>query len=52
MPTLEIEQQMTDEERFSLLISVMGANTINPARDQRIPAGVPNLMGLVGATSE
>jgi beta-glucosidase-like glycosyl hydrolase len=34
------EQQMTDDERFSLLISVMGANTVNPMRDKRIPEGV------------
>ena len=30
-------EQMTDEERFSLLISVMGAFPFNPARDERIP---------------
>ena len=39
------EQQMTDDERFSLLISVMGANPITPVRDQRIPAGVPMSAG-------
>ena len=33
---------MTDEERFSLLISVMGANSINPTRDPRIPDGTPD----------
>ena len=38
---LETEQQMTDDERFSLLISVMGANTINPVADKRIPEAVP-----------
>jgi beta-glucosidase len=42
---LETEQQMTDDERFSLLISVMGANPITPVRDQRIPAGVPMSAG-------
>ena len=31
---------MTDEERFSLLISVMGVDTDNPMRDKRIPEGV------------
>lgn len=31
---------MTDEERFSLLISIMGVNTVDPVRDKRIPEGV------------
>jgi beta-glucosidase len=31
---------MTDDERLSLLISVMGANIVNPVRDKRIPQGV------------
>jgi hypothetical protein len=35
------EQQMTDDERFSLLISVMGRNIFNPVRDKRIPDEVP-----------
>src|SRR5262245_29270277 len=34
------EQQMTDEERFSLLVSVIGVNTVNTTRDKRIPEGV------------
>lgn len=34
------EREMTDAERFSLLVSVMGANSFLPARDKRIPAGV------------
>jgi hypothetical protein len=42
---LESEQKMTDDERFSLLISVLGANTINPVRDKRIPEGVPMSAG-------
>jgi beta-glucosidase len=42
---LETEQQMTDDERFSLLISVMGSNPITPVRDKRIPAGVPMSAG-------
>jgi len=41
----ETEQQMTDDERFSLLISVMGAHTLNPVRDTRIPEGVPMSAG-------
>jgi beta-glucosidase len=43
----ETEQQMTDEERFSLLVSVMGANIFNPVRDERIPDGVPMSAGYV-----
>jgi beta-glucosidase len=31
----EIEAQLTDDERFSLLISVMGAGAMNLARDPR-----------------
>ena len=38
---------MTDEERFSLLVSVMGANIFNPVRDERIPDGVPMSAGYV-----
>ncbi len=34
------EQRMTDDERFSLLVSVMGANSVLPVRDPRIPPGV------------
>ncbi|HEX8032293.1 MAG TPA: beta-glucosidase [Ktedonobacterales bacterium] len=43
----EIEQQMTDEERFSLLVSVMGTNSVVPVRDERIPQGVPMSAGYV-----
>lgn len=32
------EAQMTDDERFSLLISVIGARTDSPDRDERIPS--------------
>ncbi|MBV9206104.1 MAG: glycoside hydrolase family 3 protein [Actinobacteria bacterium] len=39
------EQQMTDEERFSLLISVMGASSFAPVRDERIPEGIPMSAG-------
>jgi beta-glucosidase len=35
------ELQMTEDERFSLLISVLGRNTFNPVRDKRIPDEVP-----------
>ena len=35
----ETEAKMTDEERFSLLVSVMGTNTWILKRDPRIPEG-------------
>ncbi|HZU48454.1 MAG TPA: glycoside hydrolase family 3 C-terminal domain-containing protein [Mycobacterium sp.] len=38
---------MTDDERFSLLVSVMGANEMLPVRDERIPADVPMSAGYV-----
>jgi beta-glucosidase len=37
----ETEAQMTDEERFSLLVSMMGTNDVVRERDERIPEGVP-----------
>ena len=43
----ETEQQMTDEERFSLLVSVMGTNPVLPVRDERIPADAPMSAGYV-----
>jgi beta-glucosidase len=43
----EIEEQMTDDERFSLLVSVMGVNDVVTARDDRIPAGTPMSAGYV-----
>ncbi len=43
----EIEAEMTDDERFSLLASVMGANELLPVRDERIPADVPMSAGYV-----
>jgi beta-glucosidase len=43
----EIEQQMTDDERFSLLVSVMGKNDVIPVRDDRIPEGTPMSAGYV-----
>lgn len=39
------ERQMTDEERFSLLISVMGVSPSFPVRDKRIPQGVAMSVG-------
>jgi beta-glucosidase len=38
---------MTDDERFSLLVSVMGAGPLGPERDPRIPEGVPMSAGYV-----
>src|SRR5215471_1941986 len=43
----DTEQQMTDEERFSLLVSVMGVNDVVTVRDERIPEGVPMSAGYV-----
>jgi beta-glucosidase len=43
----EIEAQLTDDERFSLLVSVMGAGDMWPVRDERIPAGTPMSAGYV-----
>jgi len=43
----EVEAQMTDDERFSLLRSVMGASELLPIHDERIPAGVPMSAGYV-----
>jgi beta-glucosidase len=38
---------MTDDERFSLLVSVMGTNPVLPVKDERIPDGVPMSAGYV-----
>ncbi|WP_244975526.1 beta-glucosidase family protein [Mycobacterium kubicae] len=43
----EIEAQLTDDERFSLLVGVMGAGDMWPLRDERIPDGVPMSAGYV-----
>jgi beta-glucosidase len=43
----EVEEQMTDEERFSLLVSVMGTNDVVTVRDDRIPEGTPMSAGYV-----
>ena len=42
-----VEEQMSDEERFSLLVSVMGTNTVLTVRDERIPEGTPMSAGYV-----
>src|SRR5262245_44182949 len=43
----EVEAQMTDDERFSLLVSVMGTNDVVTERDERIPEGTPMSAGYV-----
>ncbi|WP_197512567.1 beta-glucosidase [Mycobacterium sp. 852002-10029_SCH5224772] len=43
----EIEAQMTDDERLSLLVSVMGAGDMWPVRDERIPTDTPMSAGYV-----
>jgi len=43
----EIETRMTDDERFTLLVGVMGAGGLWPLRDERIPPGVPMSAGYV-----
>jgi beta-glucosidase len=43
-PALQTEQQMTDDERFSLIISLIGAvPLIGQPRDPRIPEDVTNM---------
>ncbi|WP_197506143.1 glycoside hydrolase family 3 protein [Mycobacterium sp. ACS4054] len=37
----EVEAALTDDERFSLLVGVMGAGEMWPVRDERIPPNVP-----------
>ncbi len=39
------ELEMTDDERFSLVVSVMGANFVAPVRDPRLPPGMPMSAG-------
>ena len=43
----ETEAKMTDDERFSLLISIMGQNSVVPVRDKRIPNDVQMSAGYV-----
>jgi beta-glucosidase len=41
------EERMTDDERFSLLVSAMGINELILVRDERIPEGTPMSAGYV-----
>jgi beta-glucosidase len=43
----ETEARMTDEERFSLLVTAMGTNDVIRIRDARIPEGVAMSAGYV-----
>ena len=43
----EVESLMSDDERFSLLVSVMGTNDVVTVRDERIPEGTPMSAGYV-----
>src|SRR3974390_3417071 len=43
----EVEGRMTDDERFSLLVSVMGTNDVVTVRDERIPEGTAMSAGYV-----
>ncbi|SOJ52825.1 Thermostable beta-glucosidase B [Mycobacterium simulans] len=43
----EVEMRMTDDERFALLVGVMGAGELWPLRDQRIPEGTAMSAGYV-----
>lgn len=43
----EVEQQLTEDERFSLIVSVLGASDMLPVRDPRIPDGVAMSAGYV-----
>ena len=43
----EVEEAMTDDERFSLLVGVMGAGESWPLHDERIPTGVAMSAGYV-----
>ena len=42
-----IEAQLTDDERFSLLASVMGGSELFPFHDERFPSNVPKSAGYV-----
>ncbi|WP_208619733.1 beta-glucosidase [Mycobacterium scrofulaceum] len=43
----EVEARLTDDERFSLLVGVMGAGEMWSVRDERIPPDVPMSAGYV-----
>ncbi|ETW24841.1 beta-glucosidase [Mycobacterium gastri 'Wayne'] len=47
MRAREVESQMTDDERFALLVGVMGKSELWPLRDERIPEGTPMSAGYV-----
>ncbi|HEX6954196.1 MAG TPA: beta-glucosidase [Agromyces sp.] len=40
-----VEARLTDAERLGLVVSIMGANSINPRRDPRIPEDEPMSAG-------
>ena len=42
-----VEAQLTDDERFSLLTSVMGGSELFPFHDERFPPNVPKSAGYV-----
>jgi beta-glucosidase len=43
----DVESRMTDDERFTLLVGVMGQSDLWPLPDDRIPPGVPLSAGYV-----
>ncbi|WP_197514421.1 beta-glucosidase [Mycobacterium sp. E342] len=43
----DVEARLTDDERFALLVGVMGAGEMWPVRDGRIPPDVPMSAGYV-----
>lgn len=43
----EVEAALTDDERFSLLVGVMGAGDMWPLHDERIPPDLPMSAGYV-----
>ncbi len=43
----DVEARMTDDERFSLVLGLMGGGEMWPLRDERIPPGVPVSAGYV-----
>ncbi|MDT5119518.1 MAG: beta-glucosidase [Mycobacterium sp.] len=43
----DIESRMTDDERFALLVAVMGVSELWPLPDDRIPPSVPMSAGYV-----
>ncbi|SOX51667.1 glycosyl hydrolase [Mycobacterium ahvazicum] len=43
----DVESRMTDDERFTLLVAVMGTSELWPLPDDRIPPGTPMSAGYV-----